>query len=484
MNLLPFDRMNRIHLADCVAGMRTLPDGCIPLTVTSPPYDNLRQYGGHPFDFEAVARELWRVTAPGGVVVWVVQEQVIDGEESGTSSEQRLGFREAGFRLHNTLVMVRNSFRFSHPNRYPQVTHSAFVLSKGKPRTVSLLRDRPNSTAGGRSKKSYRTPGGELVTRWLPGRFTPPYGVRGNVWVYEAGGGKSTRDAYTVGHPAIMPEEMAEDHIVSWSRPGDLVFDPFLGSGTTAKMALHNDRRFLGYEAHGPYFEIARRRLAEAHAEDRRRLGEWLAAGHRPTRSAPKFQVIYADPPWAFKPWGTHPDGRNAADHYPTMTPAEIAKLPVADVAADDSVLLLWATGPSLDQAFGVMEAWGFRHVTVGFTWGKTDASGEPAMGLGYTTRSGSELCLLGKRGRGLPRVRADVKQLLLAPVTRHSEKPPEVRRRIEALYGPATRLELFARTTAPGWVCLGNEIDGRDIRAALADPLGETVPRRLPCSA
>lgn len=295
MNLLPFDRMNRIHIGDCVAGMRTLPDGCIPLTVTSPPYDSLRRYGDHPFDFEAVARELWRVTAPGGVVSWVVQEQVTAGAESGTSSEQRLGFRAAGFRLHSTLHMVRNSFWFTHPNRYPQVTQYAFVLSKGAPRTVNLLRDRPNRTAGGRSKKCYRTPGGELVTRRLPGRFTPPYGVRGNVWVYEAGGGKSTRDAYTVDHPAIMPEAMARDHILSWSRPGELVLDPFLGSGTTAKMALLNDRRYLGFEVHA--CTLSCRRAGSSGCRRRYGADSWCAldsqtrpdarrAAARPHRSA------------------------------------------------------------------------------------------------------------------------------------------------------------------------------------------------------
>ena len=274
MNLLPFDRMNRIHLADCVDGMRTLPDGCIPLTVTSPPYDNLREYGGHTFDFEAVARELWRVTAPGGVVVWVVQEQVTAGAESGTSSEQRLGFRAAGFRLHSTLVMVRNTFPYPpypRPTRYPLVTHFAFVLSKGEPRTVNLLRDRPNKTAG----------------NWTAGRRTPKYGIRGNVWVYEVGSGKSTKDKYAFGHPAIMPEAMATDHILSWSRPGDLVLDPFAGAGTTPKMAFLNHRRYLGYEAHGPYIEIARRRLDDARAEYRRRLDEWLTATNGRNRSAP-----------------------------------------------------------------------------------------------------------------------------------------------------------------------------------------------------
>lgn len=461
MNLLPFDRMNCIHLGDCVDGMRGLPDDCIPLTVTSPPWDRMRKFGGHPFEFEAVAQELWRVTAPGGVVVWVVQDQITNGGESGTSCRQQLFFQDLGFRVHNRIVM-RSQGRPVTAVRYGNGLQMALVLSRGGPRTVNLLRDKENTSVG----------------RLQRGRRQGAWGVRGNVWDYLVTGWAKTRDRYTVAHDGIMPEEMAEDHILSWSRPGDLVFDPFLGSGTTAKMALLNDRRYLGYEAHEPYFDIARRRLTDAKVAYRRRLDEWLAAGHSPARSTPKFQVIYADPPWAFKPWGTHPDGRNVTDHYPTMPLDEIASLPVADAAKDDSVLLLWATGPFLDRAVGVMEAWGFRYVTVAFTWAKTDAAGEPAMGLGYTTRSGSEFCLLGKRGDGLPRVREDVRQLLLAPVTRHSEKPAEVRRRIEALYGPATRLELFARTAAPGWVGLGNEIDGRDIRAALADPLGTTVPQ------
>ena len=480
MNLLPFDQMNRIHQGDCVGGMRGLPDGCIPLTVTSPPYDNLRRYGDHPFDFEAVARELWRVTAPGGVLVWFAQDQTVGGGQTGTGCRQQLYLQSLGFRVYDRIVMDRIN-PLPRTRHYSGVLEIALVLSKGRPRTVNLLRDKPNRQAGAVYPTFCRSRRDRVDRRAKP---IPRYGVRSVVWSYMVGGPHSTADLGGYDHPSVMPEEMAEDHIVSWSRPGDLVLDPFAGSGTTARMALLNDRRYLGYEAHQPYFEIARRRLTDARAEYRRRLDVWLAAGHRPTRSTPKFQVIYADPPWSFKPWGTHPDGRNASDHYPTMTLDEIASLPVADVAADDSVLLLWATGPFLDRAVGVMEAWGFRHVTVGFTWGKTDASGKPAMGLGYTTRSGSEFCLLGKRGVGLPRVREDVMQLLLAPVTRHSEKPAEVRRRIEALYGPATRLELFARTTAPGWVCLGNEIDGRDIRAALADPLVETVPRRTPCSA
>lgn len=481
MNLLPFDQMNRLHLGDCVVGMRTLPDACIPLTVTSPPYGDLRKYGGHPFDFEAVAHELWRVTAPGGVVVWVVADHVDGGSETGAVCRQQLQFQDLGFRVHDKLVMAKN-YRFTHTTRYSgDCLEYALVLSKGKPCTVNLLRDKPNRTAGRRRTFTQMAPDGRRSIS--PKEYTVGRsGVRGKVWNYARGGRLTTTDRAAFGQTAPMPEAMARDHIVSWSRPGDVVFDPFAGAGTTLKMALLNDRRYLGYEVHEPYLEIARRRLADARAEYRRRLDECLTAVRGPVRPPQRFQVIYADPPWPFKAWGTHTDGRNATDHYPTMPLAEIASLPVADVAADDSVLLLWATGPFLDRAVGVMEAWGFRYVTVGFTWAKTDASGRPAMGLGYTsTRSASEFCLLGVRGRGLARARTDVIQLLHAPVGRHSEKPTEVRRRIEALYGAADRLELFARTPAPGWVCLGNEIDGRDIRAALADPLGGTVPSPTP---
>lgn len=286
MNLPPFDQMNCVHLGDCVDGMRGLPESCIPLTVTSPPYGNLRKYGGHLFDFEAVAQELWRVTAPGGVVVWVVADHVKGGTETGDVCRQQLRFQELGFRAHEKLVMSK-SYRLPQKTRYfGDCLEFALVLSKGKPRSINLLRDKENSTPGQCRRFSQMAPDGRRsvsTKKYTVGR----YGVRGKVWYYPRGGQLTTSDRAAFQQTAPMPVEMARDHIRSWSRPGDLVFDPFLGSGTTAKMALLNDRRYLGYEVHEPYFEIAQRRLVNARSEYRRRLDEWLTAKDSRNRSAP-----------------------------------------------------------------------------------------------------------------------------------------------------------------------------------------------------
>lgn len=262
---------NRIVLGDNVVGMRGLPDGCIHLTVTSPPYDDLRTYGGRSrWDFAAVARELYRITVPGGVVVWVVQEQIVNGSETGESSRQRLAFLDLGFRLHHTMVMDRmGGFRHSH-NRYGRPLEYAFVLSKGRPRHVSRIRDKVNKEAGRVKQWRNRNPDGSLdrVSR----RKTHPYGLRSAVWRYSTGWHSTAEEGYVHGHPAPMPEAMAEDHIRSWSRVGDLVFDPFAGAGTTLKMARLNFRRYLGFEINPEYVEFARRRLAEADARIRGRF--------------------------------------------------------------------------------------------------------------------------------------------------------------------------------------------------------------------
>jgi site-specific DNA-methyltransferase (adenine-specific) len=283
MNLLPFDQMNRIHLADCVAGMRTLPDGCIPLTVTSPPYDNLRQYGNHPFDFEAVARELWRVTAPGGVVAWVVQDEIVDGSETGTTCRQQLFFQSLGFRVHNRIVMVNPGSRWPGKSRYGGPLELALVLSKDAPRTTRLLRDTPNKTAGRLKSFIRRTWDGRTEQTGPKAYPVGTWGVRGNVWVYPRGFNQSSKDRRDFAHPALMPEAMAEDLIVSFSRPGDVVFDPFAGAGTTARMAFLNHRRYLGYEVHEPYYRRALERLTDARSEYRRVLDAAIAGVPIPT---------------------------------------------------------------------------------------------------------------------------------------------------------------------------------------------------------
>lgn len=193
------------------------------------------------------------------------------------------------------------------------------------------------------------------------------------------------------------------------------------------------------------------------------------------------YSILYADPPWAYRVWSKKGAGRSAEAHYPTMPVEGIAALPVRDLAAPDSVLLLWATAPCLEQAFAVIRAWGFTYKTMAFVWVKTrkgsagtlffDGSGF-FMGMGHYTRANAEFVLLATRGGGLPRESRAVRSLVVAPVGEHSAKPPEVRRRIVELFGDLPRIELFARESAPGWAALGNALDGRDIRAAIREQI------------
>lgn len=248
---------------DCATVMAELiADNSIDLTVTSPPYDNLRAYQGYVFDFEAVAQQLWRVTKPGGVAVWVVNDQVINGSESLTSFKQAIRFCEIGFRLHDTMIYFKNSVIFPDANRYHPSFEYMFVFSKGGPSTVNLLRDRKNrwgntSTFG---KKTERNPDGSLKVKGIT--FIPDMGIRFNVWAINSGFGHSSKDERSYDHPATFPESLARDHILSWSNPGDTVLDPFAGSGTTLKMALLNHRKAIGIEISSEYCEIIRKRMA------------------------------------------------------------------------------------------------------------------------------------------------------------------------------------------------------------------------------
>ena len=238
MNGIDPKSINRILLTDCVKGMRELPDCCIPLTVTSPPYDDLRTYGGHDFDFQAVARELWRITMEGGVVVWVVGEQIKNGTETGTAARQKLRFMDLGFRC-STMIMATSRVRFPEPVRYSSVFDYAFVLTKGCARYFNAIRDKRNNWPGQKFKWKVRERDGRIVGRKNCGdKYVGKFGLRTNVWFCNVGFMKTTTDTDAFEHPALMPEETAEDLIISWSRPGDLTFDPFAGAGTTCKMAL------------------------------------------------------------------------------------------------------------------------------------------------------------------------------------------------------------------------------------------------------
>ena len=250
---------------NCLDTMAKMPDGFIDLAVTSPPYDNLRAYNGYSFDFEAVAKELFRVTKKGGVVVWVVGDATIKGSETGTSFKQALEFVNCGFNLHDTMIYQKdNPPPVGGSNRYYQHFEYMFVFSKGRPKTFNPIKRKRRNKYN--DKRTERVKG---FNRDIDGNFTKKKvscGVGdvkiGNIWKYVVGGGNSVE--YGIKHPATFPEKLVNDHIISWSNEGDLVYDPFMGSGTTAKMAIINRRKWIGSEISEEYCKIIERRITTA----------------------------------------------------------------------------------------------------------------------------------------------------------------------------------------------------------------------------
>ena len=236
-----------------IAGMRLLDDETIPLVVTSPPYGSIRDYGGHPFYFKPMARELWRVVMQGGVVCWHVHDQLKDGSESGESIRQGVYFMDLGFELHTTLV-VEGSQISKYRNRYGQPVQYVFVMSKGKPVIFNPIKDTPNKGAGKLHSFKERLSNG--TRRIRQSVRVHPYRKRGVCWKYSVGT-HNTQDRDAWEHPALMPENLAKDLILSWSNEGDLVLDPMSGAGTTAKMAFLNNRRYLGFEINREYHDLA-----------------------------------------------------------------------------------------------------------------------------------------------------------------------------------------------------------------------------------
>lgn len=246
----------KLITGDNVTALRQFPDDFVDLTVTSPPYDNLRTYNGFTWDFESLAKELYRVTKPGGVVVWVVGDATVKGSETGTSFRQALYFKDVcGFNLHDTMIWCKDNAVPTQHTRYQNALEYMFVLSKGKPNTFNKLTE-PTKGAGTRHKK-HRSTGGGHDNNDEGYYVTKSEKLRNNWWVQSCG-------STVVGHPATFPEALANDHIISWSNEGDVVLDPFMGSGTTGKMALLNNRKFIGVELSPEYVEIAKKRIDEA----------------------------------------------------------------------------------------------------------------------------------------------------------------------------------------------------------------------------
>lgn len=248
-----------IIAGDSAVILKEFRNECIDLVVTSPPYDNLRSYGGHSFNFETISRELYRITKPGGVVVWIVGDATLDGEESLTSFKQALYFKEIGFKVYDTMIYAKKSWQFPHKNRYHNVFEYMFILSKGPIKTVNLIEDRQNHPDRYRRISSRKRESDNTWTR-RDSYYLKDFGVRTNIWLYDVGGGKSTEFGETE-HPAIMPDVLAQDHIKSWSNEGDLILDPFAGSGTTLKAAHQLRRKWIGIEINPDYVQLAKKRL-------------------------------------------------------------------------------------------------------------------------------------------------------------------------------------------------------------------------------
>ena len=249
--------LNTIYCDDCLNVMSKMDDNSIDLTITSPPYDNLRNYKGYSFDCKAIAKELYRITKKGGVVIWVVGDKIVKGNKTLTSFKHALIFQEVGFNVHDTMIYKKKNTPFMRSNAYTNCFEYMFVFSKGSPKTFNPLKEKTarfgeemlvcNKKADGINKKVLGKLNSEKTKK--------------NIWEYAVGLGGTTNDKIAFKHPATFPEKLAEDHILSWSNEGDIIFDPMCGSGTTCKMAILNNRNYIGCDIAQEYVDIAQERI-------------------------------------------------------------------------------------------------------------------------------------------------------------------------------------------------------------------------------
>jgi site-specific DNA-methyltransferase (adenine-specific) len=256
-----------LYQGDCLEVMRKIPHNSVDLTVTSPPYDNLRTYNGNNVlwnenVWKGVLEGLYAKTKLGGVVVWIVGDATVKGSETGVSFKQALYAKEVGFNLHDTMIYQKTNFSNPSSTRYHQVFEYMFVLSKGNPNTFNGIKDRKNIYGG------VTTYGKNTVTQAdgskleVPKKVYSEYGMRHNCWLTSTTG--QTGESKKYSHPAMFPLQLAKDHILSWSNEGDVVLDPFMGSGTTGVACKNLNRNFIGIELDPEYFRIAKERIESA----------------------------------------------------------------------------------------------------------------------------------------------------------------------------------------------------------------------------
>lgn len=257
--------INKLYLGDNIKIMKTIPDNSVDLVITSPPYDDLRDYENKILwdynTFKKVAKQLYRIIKQGGIVVWVIGDKTDKGNKSLTSFKHALFFQEIGFNVYDVIIYEKSGTGPPHPKRYFNAYEYMFILCKGRPKTVNLLKDKKNSCGGMTTfaEVTRREKNGTLTNKGK--KVINEYGVRTNIWRYNNGKGFSCKDKIAYNHPAIFPEKLVEDHILSWSNPGDIVLDPFGGSGTTAKVSLEQNRKWIYIEKVKKYYDIAEIRI-------------------------------------------------------------------------------------------------------------------------------------------------------------------------------------------------------------------------------
>lgn len=254
--------LNRIYNCDCLSGLKKISDEFVDMVITSPPYDNLRNYDGYVFThyyFLDVVKELYRVLKKGGVVIWVVNDQTKKCTESGTSFRQALEFKELGFCIYDTMIYAKNNPAPLNHKRYEQSFEYMFVFSKGNIKTFNPLKEECKYAGKNRSGTRRQDKSGDLKNIHTRG-YIKEEKTRGNIWYYSVGKVETT-DKIAYEHEAIFPEELVRDHLLSWSNENDLVLDIFMGSGTVAKVALENKRNFIGFEVSKENCENANKRI-------------------------------------------------------------------------------------------------------------------------------------------------------------------------------------------------------------------------------
>ena len=251
-------KLNSVYHSDCIELMKSMEENSVDLTVTSPPYDELRNYNGYHFAFEDIAKNLFRITKKGGVLVWVVGDKIKNGNRSLTCFKQAIFFQTVGFNVHDVMIYRKKNTPFMRTNAYTNCFEFMFVLSKGSPKTFNPLKVK--TVRQGQEMLPFNK-GADGINKKILGELKPEK-TKTNIWEYATGLHGTTSDRIAFKHPAVFPEKLAEDHILSWTNQGEVVFDPMCGSGTTCKMAFINNRFYIGCDISKEYVELTERRLA------------------------------------------------------------------------------------------------------------------------------------------------------------------------------------------------------------------------------